>query len=89
MLGAVVIGAAASREPIVALLDDVDRRDVALVLVIVVAAAIAALFAVGIARRAVRLARLLAAVMIPAHDATRSAPTCARRPGQRRGARSF
>ena len=69
VLAAVVIGAAASREPIVDLLDDVIDRHAALVLVIVVAVAITAWFAVGIARRAVKLARLLAVVMIPAHDA--------------------
>ena len=66
-LAAVVIGAAESRDQIVDWLDDVIDRDVALVLLIVVAVAIAALFAAAIARRAVKLAHLLAAVMIPAH----------------------
>ncbi len=66
-VAAVAIGAVATHERIIGELVDVFAIDprVALAVVVVVAVAIAGLFAVGIARGAVRMAWLLAAVVIP------------------------
>jgi len=67
LLGALVIGTAQAHRAIVAWLarsSGLDER-VAIVALVLVAGAFAGTFAVAIARNAVRLARLLAAVMIP------------------------
>jgi CPA2 family monovalent cation:H+ antiporter-2 len=66
-VAATVIGAAAGSDRIADWLEDQAGLDprISRVTIIVVAAAVATLFALGVARGAIRVARLLAAVMIP------------------------
>jgi CPA2 family monovalent cation:H+ antiporter-2 len=66
-VAAIVIGAAAGSDRIADWLEDQAGLDprVSRVMIIVVAAAVATLFALGVARGAIRVARMLAAIMIP------------------------